>query len=164
MGRSRHFQYRGHQHFSKEKWQPLGVHTQSGTLSQAKIKGQIPISAKIRGWHVPLAPLNLLWSTDQLSQWSHIHIQLSLTFLILRMMLYFWVSIKLSSMTRIAMLTSSSFTYSRRCILAWASDIRITDSMWRTVMGILPVACVKKETNTNITFGLRNLETNWKSD
>ena len=38
------------------------------------------------------------------------------------------------------MLTSSSRTKSRRCMRACASDMRMMDSMWRTVMGMLPVA------------------------
>jgi len=63
------------------------------------------------------------------------------TFLILFMMLNFCVEMKLSSTMRIAMLTSSSLTYSRRCMRACASDMRIIDSMCRTVIGILPVAC-----------------------
>lgn len=62
------------------------------------------------------------------------------TFLIFLITENFWVSIKLSSMTLMAMLTSSSVTYSLRCIFAWASAIRIIDSMCRTVMGIEPVA------------------------
>lgn len=53
---------------------------------------------------------------------------------------YFWVSMKDSSMTRMAMLTSSSITYSRKWSLACASAIRIILSMWRTVIGMLPVA------------------------
>ena len=52
---------------------------------------------------------------------------------------YFWVSMKLSSMTLMAMSTSSLCTYSRRCMRAWASAMRMIDSMWRTVIGILPV-------------------------
>ena len=61
----------------------------------------------------------------------------------------FCVSIKLSSITRMAMLTSSSVTYSRRCIFACASAIRIMDSIWRTVMGIEPVAFKKQKKNKN---------------
>ena len=52
----------------------------------------------------------------------------------------FWVSIKLSNMTLIAMLTSSSVTYSLRCIFACPSAILIMDSICRTVIGIEPVA------------------------
>jgi len=40
----------------------------------------------------------------------------------------FWVDMKESSRTRMAILTSSSVTYCLRCILACASDIRIMDS------------------------------------
>ena len=50
------------------------------------------------------------------------------------------MSIKLSNMTLIAMLTSSSVTYSLRCIFACASAILIMDSICRTVMGMEPVA------------------------
>lgn len=56
---------------------------------------------------------------------------------------YFWVSTKLSSINLIARLRSSSSTFSRKCIFALASAIRIILSMWRTVIGRLPVACGK---------------------
>ena len=69
--------------------------------------------------------------------------------LTLRMFLitaYFCVSMKLSSMTRMAMSTSSPCTYSLRCMRALASAILMIDSTCRTVMGILPVRCMKGHT------------------
>lgn len=63
----------------------------------------------------------------------------SLTVRIFFITLNFWASMKLSSSTRMAMLTSLSCTDSLKCILAWASDIRIILSMCRTVIGRLPV-------------------------
>lgn len=42
------------------------------------------------------------------------------------------------SMTRMAMFTSSAVQYSRRCILACDSVMRMIDSTWRTVIGMLP--------------------------
>lgn len=80
-----------------------------------------------------------------------------LTFRIVRMTEYFWVSMKDSSMTRMAILTSSSMTCSRKWSLACASAIRIILSMWRTVIGMLPVAYdamqwrIKKENKSNQT-------------
>lgn len=68
----------------------------------------------------------------------------TITFFMFLITEYFWVSIKLSSITRIAILTSSSCTYSRKCIRACASAIRIIDSICRTVIGILPVIWQKR--------------------
>ena len=61
---------------------------------------------------------------------------------------------KLSSITLMAMLTSSSVTYSLKCILACASAIRIIDSMWRTVIGIEPVACGEQHSTEQTTPAL----------
>ena len=61
---------------------------------------------------------------------------------------YFCVSMKLSNMTLIAMSTSSLWTYSLRCMRAWASAIRMMDSMCLTVMGILPVLWVNGKEHT----------------
>ena len=60
-------------------------------------------------------------------------------------------------MTLIAMFTSSSVTYSLRCILACASAIRIIDSMWRTVIGMEPVAYKTKQDKTKQNYQLRPL-------
>lgn len=54
--------------------------------------------------------------------------------------LSFWAEMKVSRRTRMARLMSSSRTCSRRCILAFASAIRIMLSKWRTVMGTDPGA------------------------
>ncbi len=49
---------------------------------------------------------------------------------------YFWVPMKDLIMTLTAAFTSSSLTYSRRCIAACASDMRMMLSMWRTATGM----------------------------
>lgn len=54
-------------------------------------------------------------------------------------MLDFCAETKLPTMTWMARSMSSERTYSRRCILALASAMRIIDSRWRTVMGYEPV-------------------------
>ena len=55
------------------------------------------------------------------------------------LMLDFCADTKLPTMTWIARSMSSLRTYSRRCILALASAMRIIDSRWRTVIGYEPV-------------------------
>ena len=77
------------------------------------------------------------------------------TFRIVRMTEYFWVSMKDSNITRMAMLTSSSITYSRKWSLACASANRIMLSIWRTVIGMLPVAYIYK--NLYILYITKNL-------
>lgn len=52
----------------------------------------------------------------------------------------FWALTKLPTVTWIARSISSARTYSRRCIFALASDIRIMLSKCRTVIGNEPVA------------------------
>lgn len=44
--------------------------------------------------------------------------------------------------------------YSRRCTLAFASAMRIMDSMWRTVIGTLPVALKSRWNHINVVHVL----------
>ena len=110
-------------------------------FSERKLCFQIPLTLWGRG----CSKYNHLDSLSK-NQSFRVH-----TFLIFLITENFWVSMKLSSMTLIAMLTSSSVTYSRRCILAWASAILIMDSICRTVMGMEPVACRYYKNRIHVT-------------
>src|SRR5690348_16753337 len=56
------------------------------------------------------------------------------------------------------MLTSSSLTNSRRCILALASDMRIMLSMWRTAIGMPPAI-----TEVSIAISVKQMRENSES-
>ena len=107
----------------------------------------------------PVTQLDVCWWTNVKARVEKFKIltRFQPTFLIFLMTENFCVSIKLSNMTLIAMFTSSSVTYSLRCILACASAIRIIDSMWRTVIGMEPVAYKTKQDKTKLNCQLGSL-------